>query len=148
VGTRWIGGWGSSGDVVDSLDLAHGNPWQKTAPLVRVEAHRQPALAVDMEPHTAQRLATQLWHEGADHEIVQLSFGPDPTASWDRRVISVDGEPVEFFYLASAPAWVAFTQIEGRLVSVFARNIEIEEVELTEVGDADAYLNEPPTPRQ
>lgn len=102
---------------------------------------------MDVECHTAHHLAQQLWREGGiDHEIVRRAFSADPAASWTRRTIPVDDQPVTFWYLAADRAGVAFTQINGQLVSVFARKIASEDVALVEIKEVGSYLNDPPGP--
>lgn len=147
TGSRWLGGTGSNDGTVNYLELGHGVPWDSSARLVRVGAHAERAEAADVEPFIARRLAAQLWHEGADHGLVEPSFSTtDPLSSWDRRTISVNGNPVEFRYLSAKPAWVAFALIDGRLVEVFARNVVPDEVVLVPVTDPEPYGQAPPPP--
>ena len=40
TGSRWIGGWGSANHEVDHIDLAHGDPHNDSAPLVRITTWR------------------------------------------------------------------------------------------------------------
>jgi hypothetical protein len=151
-GRRWVGGWGSSGDVVIRIDLAHGDAWDDASPLVRVEAVAAPtgdgsagragaALHVAM---TAQQLAQHLFRESGEYsdEIRESFRSADPTGSWQEMTLDLDGHPTSFRSLTAGSSWVALRQGSGGLVAIRARHIDPTEVHLVTVEDVEPYLTD------
>ncbi len=138
TGRRWMGGWGGSGG---RLELAHGDVWDEAAPLVRIET-RPPTGRPSELGIVAKSLAQRLWREGARHEDVRGSFSADPTESWAVVEFVVDGEPVPFRRLSSAPAqpyWAAVGHINNQLVSVWCRSVA-QDLHLVTISDLRPYL--------
>ena len=149
TGSRWVGGWGTSNDEVNEIGLAHGDPFDEGAPLVRITTWR---LSPPTEPLTvanaAQGLAHYLWDEaGAPHELIRPAYtSDDPTEAWSDLDLPVDGSPAAFRSLAHGAHWVALARTKGILVGIEARHIDPGDVGLVTVRDLEAYLAEPPTP--
>jgi len=148
-GSRWIGGWGGSHREVDHIDLAHGDPHDPSAPLVRVTTWRlSPGKADHTVTHAAQELAEHLWREaGAPHALVRTSFtSDDPTIAWSELDLSIDEQPTAFRSLAQPPHWVALARIESSLITIEARHVEPHHVALITVDNIEPYLEDPPSP--
>lgn len=149
TGSRWIGGWGTSSDEVDQIGLAHGNPFDETAAVVRVVTWRlSPPMEALTVGNAAQGLVHYLWDEaGAPHDLIRPAYtSDDPTAAWSELVLPVDGSPTAFRSLAHGDHWVALVRTEGILVGIEARHIDRSDVGLVVVNDVESYLAEPPTP--
>lgn len=149
TGSRWIGGWGGPNRDVDHIDLAHGNPHDHSAPLVRITTWRlSPRSAELTVAHAAQNLAEHLWRDaGAPHDLVRSTFtSDDPTIAWSERELSIDQRATAFRSLAQPPHWVALARIESSLITIEARRIEPDKVALVTVENIEPYLEDPPSP--
>jgi hypothetical protein len=146
-GSRWLGGWGTSNNEIDHIELAHGNPFDETAALARVATWRlSPPSGLLTVANAAHALAEYLWEEGAPHELVRPTFtSEDPTASWSELVLSVDGHPTPFRSLAAGPFWVALAHIGTTLITAEARRIIPHDNGLVTINDVEPYLDDPPS---
>jgi hypothetical protein len=87
-------------------------------------------------------LSQALWHEGVDHERVRPAFvEDDPLGTWDRVVFQVSGQPVDFRYLGSDSVWGTVGDVGQEIVSIFARNLQPEDVRLGVISDPEPYIN-------
>ena len=68
-GRRWVGGFGSSGDRVTQATLAHGDAWDDSVPLVRVETIPIDDDGPFVRASTAKGLAHTLFHETGDQTV-------------------------------------------------------------------------------
>jgi hypothetical protein len=151
TGRRWVGGWGRSGvqhpDRVRSVTLAHGDPWDPEAPVVRVESRtaEEPVERI----FAAQELAATLFHETGEHTGAHRApFGPDdPDSWWDPVELGVDRVPTPFRLLRSGAHWVALGRGDGCLITVAARHVEPDAVRLVTIDDPVAYLDDDAQPR-
>jgi DNA-directed RNA polymerase subunit RPC12/RpoP len=149
-GSRWVGGWGGG-----PLELAHGDAYDESAPLLRVETAPKPSsrkLPDRASPeaedawaisNSAQVLAETLWHEGAEHSpALRAPFSAgDPTAGWSSLPLIIDGRPVTFRSLAADNTWVALGQTESAIITLFARNFDPTNVRLVVIDDFSPYLD-------
>ena len=146
TGLRWMGGWGTRDDEVEHITLAHGDPFDESAPLVRVSTWRP-------SPFTFANAATDLAHymwmdAGAPHELVRPAFtSEDPTTSWSEFALPVDDHPTPFRSLAHAEHWVAVSKADGRLIALEARRLAPTDLALTTVQDIEPYFSDPPSDR-
>jgi hypothetical protein len=149
-GLRWAGGWGSSGDEITHINLAHGDPYDPAAVVVRIESWPLAGpMAAMTVANSAQGLAEHLWEEGdAPHDLVRPTWtSDDPTEIWNTLELPVDGSPVAFRTLRSGVHWVALGTIGGTLVTIEARHIDPDTVGLVTIVDVEPYLGDGPTPR-
>jgi hypothetical protein len=155
-GPRHLGGWesgwtkGQRGPVTTALSLGHGDPLADQGPQLRVEVGVE---HVDTEQVTTGRvesrrdLAEDLWLQAAPQahapagQFDQLAAArrrPDP--AWCQVAIPVDGRPVGFAWLAEGRHWVARAELDGRTLTLHARDLPVESVELVQVSDLEPYL--------
>jgi hypothetical protein len=155
-GPRHLGGWesgwtkGQRGPVTTALSLGHGDPLADQGPQLRVEVRVE---HVDTEQVTTGRvesrrdLAEDLWLQAAPQahapagQFDQLAAArrrPDP--AWSQVAIPVDGRPVGFAWLAEGRHWVARAELDGRTLTLHARDLPVESVELVQVSDLEPYL--------
>ncbi len=141
---RWLAGWGTSNDEIDNIGLAHGDPFDRAAPVVRVATWRPPPRlpALLTAANAAHELAEYMWQEGgAPHDLVRPTFtSEDPTASWSELALSVDGHPVPFRSLAAGSFWVALARIGASLITIEARHLGPDDTGLVTVDDVEPYL--------
>ncbi len=156
-GSRWVGGWGGSpaGFFPGRLELAHGDAYDESAPLLRVETVPKPSsrkLPDRASPeaedswairNAAQSLADTLWHEGAEHSpALRAPFSDgDPTAGWSSLSLIIDDGPVLFRSLAADNTWVALGETDSAIITLFARNFDPTNVRLVVIDDFSAYLD-------
>ena len=161
-GRRWIGGFGDSDGELRSVELAHGDPFDETAPLVRVRTELV-SIAQRSRPtqftsdqarffairHAADALAQHLWHAGADHSpALQATFtDDDPTEHWSPLPLIVDGMTVPFRSLVGWTSWIALGVTNGSVIGVQARNIEPDSVRPVVIDDLEPYLADDGLPR-
>ncbi|MGH8990810.1 MAG: hypothetical protein ACRDZ7_04700 [Acidimicrobiia bacterium] len=149
TGPRWTAGWSSSDDVVESIGLGYGDPYDPGSPEVRVfTARLAPPRERMTEVNATQELVQYLWHEGgADHDIVRSAYtDQDPTAAWSDVTLPVDGQPTAFRTLASGSFWVALGRVGEGLVTIQARLVDPAGVGLVTVHDVEPYLGAGPSP--
>jgi hypothetical protein len=147
TGSRWFGGFGTHG-TVDHIELAHGDPFDDAAPLVRVAAWRLAPPEELTVANAAHQLADYLWEDGgAPHDLVRPTFtSPDPTASWAEISLQVDRVTSVFRGLVHGPFWVALACTEHAIITVEARHIAREDFGLVTVENVDSYLLDIPSP--
>ena len=149
-GLRWVGGWGSSGDEITHIGLAHGDPYDPAAALVRIDTWPLAGpMAAMTVANAAQGLARHLWDEGgAPHGLVRPTWtSDDPTETWNTLELAIDGAPMTFRTLGSGALWVALARIGNKLVAIEVRHIDPDNVGLVTIDDVEPYLGDGPTPR-
>jgi hypothetical protein len=147
-GGRWFAGSGRTDGVVDRIELGHGDVWDDSVPLVRVETVKDRNGPGNGYRFAARRLAQQLWHRGADHELVRSTFlSAEPTAAWDNTLLSVGTRPVPFRSLMAEPWWVALAHVNDQLVAVLSRHTTAVDVRLVAVEEVQPYLSFDAGPR-
>jgi hypothetical protein len=154
-GRRWFGGWSESDEELTSIELAHGDAFDETAPLLRVAtgrvsyAHAYRHLNLTPEEarrstirQAAQALAQHVWHSGADHSpALQATFtAADPTERWSPLSLLVEGQPVQFRSLIGSTSWVTLALVGDAVIAIQARSIEPDAVRLVVIGDLEPYL--------
>ena len=155
-GLRWFGGYGGSGEQTTSLTLAfsEGHPSDQTLPEVRVETRVpsidgfDPIVAAEMDAcMLAQDQVHHLWfHTGVMRDDIRRSVFPrggartnDPTVAWERALLTVDGDAVEFAVLSEGAHWVAQAIIKRTVVGIQSRHWTLESTGLVTVGDFEPY---------
>lgn len=155
TGPRSLGGWGGSNDLLCSLTLTHGDPYELEEPLVRVrtciarEVHADPAEGLRAERwRLARDLIGYLWRSTGtvDADARSAAFIPgdatgDPTARWDRITMPVDGSPTEVHVLVVEPAWVGVVDAGQRIGAIEALRWPADRTGLRSAssGDIDIY---------
>jgi hypothetical protein len=151
TGLRSIGGSGTSNEVIRSLTLTHGDPYDESNPLVRVttvsprHVHGDPTADRAIERSLLVRqLVGYLWRTTGviDPEVRAAAFDPgltppDPTAPWEPVTIPIDGDPTNGHLLEQHDAWVALTERDGLLAAIEAQRWRRSGLGLQTV-DADA----------
>jgi hypothetical protein len=154
-GLRWFGGCGRSGERIMSLSLAFGeDPRDLTLPEIRVETQvdavrgADPILAARMDAFMlARNQVDYLWRQtGVLRDDVRQSVfrrdgtrAEDPTSSWERTLLAVDGDVVEFAVLSEGAHWVAQAIVDETVVGIQSRNWALEATGLVTEGDFDLY---------
>jgi hypothetical protein len=155
-GLRWFGGHGGSGERTTALLLAFGeDPWDLMLPEVRVETRvhsvggvDNPILAARMDAlMLAGQQVDHLWRQtGVLRGDVRRSVFPrdgtrtgDPTSAWERTLLTVDGDSVEFAVLSEGAHWVAQAIIEGTVVGIQSRNWTLEATGLVTESNFELY---------
>jgi hypothetical protein len=159
VGLRSFGGWGGSNGETDDLYLAHGDPTDRTATLVRVETRLPQRVGLDgtrvaaLTPFVlARELVQHLWHETGDlpDHVRAVAFprddpealGKDPTASWAEATLLVDAAPVAFRVLEHPVMWLGMGQIADELfIGIMSRQWPLADTGLVTVTDFRVYAD-------
>jgi hypothetical protein len=138
----WEGGWArGQRPVTTALSLGHGEPLAEEGPQLRVEVR---VGHVGAEPRD---LAEELWlqaapqvHDLAEHfgQLAAARRRPDP--GWSRVTIPVEGRRVGFEWLAEGRHWVARADLDDRTLTLHARDLPVESVELVGVSDLEPYI--------
>jgi hypothetical protein len=118
--------------------------WRTETPGVKGRpSSASPPLPVGLaSENVVHGLSQALWHEGIDHERVRPAFvEDDPLGTWDCVVLQVSGQPVDFRYLGSHSVWGALGDVGQEIVSIFARNLQLEGVGLGVISDPEPYIN-------
>jgi hypothetical protein len=147
----WEGGWArGQRPVTTALSLGHGEPLADQGLQLRVEVRVE---RVDTEQVMTVRvqsrrdLAEELWLQAAPparthaehfHQLAAARRRPDP--AWSQVTIPVDGQPVGFWWLAEGRHWVARTELDDRTLTLHARDLPVESVELVQVSDLEPYI--------
>ena len=146
----WEGGWAKGQRPVTlALSLAHGEPLAEQGPQLRVEVRAE---HVDDEHMTVRLqgrrdLAEELWlaaappaHDPAEHvdQLAAARRRPDP--AWSQVTIPVDGRPVGFAWLAEGRHWVARADLDDHTLTLHARDLPVESVELVRVSNLEPYI--------
>ena len=136
--------------MTTALSLGHGDPLAEEGPQLRVEVRAE---RVEPEPGTTMRvesrrqLAEDLWlaaalpaHDPAEHfdQLAAVRRRPDP--AWSLVTIPVDGQPVGFWWLTEGRHWVARAELDERTLTLHARDLPVESVELVRVSDLEPYI--------
>ena len=92
-------------------------------------------------------LAEELWfaaappaHDVAGHWVQIAAVGSRPEPAWSQVTIPVDGRPVGFAWLAEGRHWVAQGELDDRTLTLHARDLPVESVELVGVSDLEPYI--------
>ena len=155
-GSRHLGGWegswtkGQRRPVTTALSLGHGDPLAEDGPQLRVEVsvERLDTGQVPAEWSQRQRgLGEELWLAAAPpaHDVVEhwqqvAAAHRRPNAAWSPVSIPVDGRPVVFQWLAEGRHWVAQGGLEDATLTLRARDLPVESVQLVWVTDLEPYL--------
>jgi hypothetical protein len=154
-GWRHLGGWEGKWTkgqrpVTTALSLAHGDPLAEEGPQLRVEVRAEGVEAepgMTMRVQSRRQLAEDLWlqaapaaHDPAEHfeQLAAVRRRPDP--AWSLVMIPVDGQPVGFWWLAEGRHWVALAELDERTLTLSARDLPVESVELVRVSDLEPYI--------
>jgi hypothetical protein len=155
TGSRHLGGWEGSWakgqrPATTALSLGHGDPLTDQGPQLRVEVrieHVDAEQGMTMRLQSPRDLAEELWLQAAPpadtpaEHFDQLPAGrrrPDP--AWSQVTIPVDGQPVGFAWLAEDRHWVARAELDDRTLTLHARDLPVESVELVQISDLEAYI--------
>jgi hypothetical protein len=147
----WEGGWArGQRPVTTALSLGHGEPPVDQGPQLGVEVrveHLDPEQAMTVRDGSRRDLAEELWLAAAPQaqdpaeQIDRLAAArrrPDP--AWSQVMIPVDGRPVGFWWLAEGRHWVARAELDDRTLTLHARDLPVEAVELVRVTDLEPYI--------
>jgi len=63
-----------------------------------------------------------------------------PEPAWSQVMIPVDGWPVGFQWLAEGRHWIARAELDGRTLTLHARDLPVESVQLVRVIDLEPYI--------
>jgi hypothetical protein len=153
-GPRQLGGWAGGGSerqpVTTALELGHGDPLAEEEPQLRVEVSVE-RLDTGQDPaEWSQRrrgLAEDLWlaasppaHDPAGHWYQIAAVGSRPEPAWSQVRIPLDGRPVAFAWRAEGRHWVARAELDDRTLTLHARDLPVESVQLVRVTDLEPYL--------
>jgi hypothetical protein len=155
-GLRWFGGHGGTPDLTTDLTLAFGDdPLDPASPEIRVETRLEQMTGLD-DPATVARIhAFMLAKQQVDHlwratgvlrdDVRQTVFARnqrvvnDPTESWEKVPLIVDGEEIEFATLREGAHWVAQAIIGATVVAINARQWAVDATGLVAVDDFAPY---------
>jgi hypothetical protein len=100
---------------------------------VRVQSRR------DLDENLWLAAAPQA-HNPVEHfdQIAAARQRPDP--AWTQVTIPVDGRLVGFAWLAEGRHWVARAELDDRTLTLHARDLPVESVELVRVTDLEPYI--------
>jgi hypothetical protein len=146
-GLRQLGGWSGGGSegrpVTTALELGHGDPLAEEGPQLRVEVRDEHVRA-----ERRRGLAEELWlaaaspaHDAAEYWEQVAAARSRPESAWSRVRIPVDGRPVAFQRLAQGRHWVASAELDDRTLTLHARDLPVESVELVRVTDLEPYIH-------
>lgn len=154
-GLRSLGGMGWGGMGKDAgltmLELRHGDPEDPDGMELRVSSSVSRGERQLPWPVVLRGLAEDLWVERhpppPDHERLR-QWGKAREREHRRQEsppftpvpIPVDGEPVPFDHLSDGPPWVAATRRDGLTITLRARNLSVETIELATVRDVEPYI--------
>ena len=154
-GPRHLGGWEGSWTkgqrpVTTALSLAHGDPLTEQGPQLRVEVRAErvePELGMTMRVQSRRQLAEDLWlqaapqaHDPAQHFEQLAAARRQPNPAWSQVTIPVDGRPVGFEWLAEGRHWVAQAELDDHTLTLHARDLPVESVELVRISDLEPYI--------
>jgi hypothetical protein len=156
-GLRSLGGgdWGGTGRhaVPTELELIHGDPEGPAGAVLRVVVSSELGKREVSRNHALRRLAEDLWRE---QDRPPSGLPPEHLHEWararDREVrsretpptapvhVPVDGRPIPFDHISEGTAWAAVGIADDVTITLRARSIAIEAVELRRVTDVDPYI--------
>jgi hypothetical protein len=154
-GPRHLGGWEGSWargqrPATTALSLAHGDQLADQGPQLRVEVrvgHADTGHVATLRGEHRRSLAEELWLQAAPQvrdlaghveRLAAVRRRPDP--AWSKVTIPVDGRPVGFAWLAEGRHWVASAELDGRTLTLHARDLPVGSVELVPVSDLEPYF--------
>jgi hypothetical protein len=154
-GARHLGGWEGGWDrgqrpVTTALSLGHGDPLADQGPQLQVEVrveHIDTEQMMTVRVQSRRDLAEELWlqavtpaHDLAEQvdQLVAARRRPDP--AWSRVTIPVDGRLVGFAWLGEGRHWVARAELDDHTLTVHARDLPVESVQLVRVPDLEPYI--------
>jgi hypothetical protein len=154
-GPRHLGGWEGSWTkgqrpVTTALSLGHGDPLVDEGPELRVEVRVEQVdteQAMTVTLRTRRDLAEELWQRAApptrdlaEHveQLAAVHRRPDP--AWSHVTIPVDGRPVAFEWLAEGRHWLAQAELDDCTLTLHARDLPVESVEVVRVDDLEPYI--------
>lgn len=152
TGFRFAGGHGEGSEGVNSITLGHGDSFDPSAPQAQIESERR-RMPLPRE-HQLRYEAETLWHAadpapppGLDAEGFRAwvqerehEFRERPLPEPRTVAIRVDGSPTDFELIVEGSQWVAMTELHEVTLTVRARNVGIEDVELMRVTDLEPYI--------
>jgi hypothetical protein len=138
TGLRMIGGHGGGEDGVNSVELAFGDPAQdgrehqafdlrETAMELWHTTRRPPP---DLPPPLAAAWRQRRFEEDIAREV-----------QWTKVPIPVDGETIEFDWLAEGANWVARARLDDRVVRLTAHDFPVGSVRLETVNEVQPYID-------
>lgn len=152
TGPRFAGGHGEGSEGVTSISLGHGDPFDPSGPEALVEVERQPVPLPRDE--RLRNEAETLWHvvdpgpppgldadqfrswvEERERELRERPL-PEPRTI----ALSIDGSSTDALIIAEGSSWVAVAELDDVTVTVRARNLPVEDVELVRVIDVEPYI--------
>jgi hypothetical protein len=146
----WAGGWSKGQPGTTALELSHGDPLAEEGPQLRVTVSIERVDAEHVTGEWSQRrrsLAEELWFAAAppaqyaaEHWERAAAARSRPDAAWSPVTIPVEGRPVAFGWLAEGRHWVAQGELEDRTLTLHARDLPVESVQLVRVTDLEPYL--------
>jgi hypothetical protein len=152
AGPRLAGGHGEGSEGVTSISLGHGDPFDPSAPQAHVEVARERhPLPLEYRLRTE---AENIWHQ--EEAPPPPGLNDDQFRSWVEErerefrerplpeprtiALSIDGSRTDAQFIAEGSSWVAFAELDDLTVTVRARNIPVEDVELVRVTDVEPYI--------
>lgn len=151
LGARTLRGWEGTDDEVTGLGLGHGDPFDAGAPGVEVRVKVRSAF---LHAGIGDRgtLARELWHRA--HPLPEMSPENFLAAHWEREhelasrpkpvwgtvAITVDGQPVEFQWLAEGEHWVAVRDLDDVFITIWAHGMPPGMVDLVRVHNLEPYV--------
>jgi hypothetical protein len=150
TGLRSFGGQGSNDGVITSLTLSHGDPYDETSPLVRLQTVLARIISGDPRADliherwsVVRQLVGFMWRAThiLDPDVRRAAFtpgevAPDPTGPWDGVTVRIDNDQSELRVLRQETTWVGLAERSGLLVAIEAERWPVERTGLeTIVGD-------------
>jgi hypothetical protein len=156
-GLRSLGGgdWGGTANHIapTELEVIHGDPEVPTGTVLRVSVSSELGKREVPRDQILRRLAEDLWRE---QHRPPPGLPPERLHEWararDREVQSratlpaelvqvvVDGRATPFDQISEGSAWVAVGLVDDVTITLRARGIPIEAVELVRLTDVDPYI--------
>jgi hypothetical protein len=151
-GPRSIGGWGSSGDRIDSITLIHGPVGTGAEPHIDVQTEFAEVAVFGLEEAARQRLSESL-HEGGAcpalseealalwlHEQHRAYQAVAAAAEPCTETITVGGEPSGFTCVVTAGRWAAAAEHGNLRLLVAGAGLRPGDVRLEVVSDGQLYI--------
>jgi hypothetical protein len=139
-GTRWVSGWGGPAGRLEQVELAHGDPLDPAATLVRVSTHALVVGRFGLNRSAADErgfvtsLCRQYLLDQANADNADLEG-----ATWETREVSVDGAAVPLHFAHRDRHWLGIAPLESAVVAVFARAFRPEDLDLVTI-QLEPYL--------
>jgi hypothetical protein len=146
LGLRWFGGWSSSHDQVDSLELAFADhPTDENEPTVRVTTHGPGAEAHIVRWMEARHLVEYVWRETdvLSDDVRRAAFDRSridgALEPWEPIEFAIDRQPAPFRVLEQDDVWVALGRWRSQVVAIRARRWPAQDTGLVTVEDFAPY---------